>query len=38
MSAHSLAYSHDFTVLLSAAYEEYVIVWAFDVNDSYMAG
>jgi hypothetical protein len=34
VSAHSLAYAHDFMVLLSAAYEDFAVVWSFDGLDA----
>jgi len=30
VSAHTLVYAHDFRVILSAAYEEFAFIWAFD--------
>lgn len=30
VSAHSLVYAHDFMVLISAAYEDFALLWAFD--------
>ena len=38
MSAHSLVYAQDFRVLLTAAYEDFVNVWAFDGPDCFNIG
>ena len=38
VSAHSLAYANDFMVLLSAAYEDFAIVWNFDGIDANVTG
>jgi WD40 repeat protein len=38
VSAHSLVYANDFMVLLSAAYEDTALVWAFDGQDCFVTG
>ena len=38
VSAHSLVYAHDFMVLLSAAYEDFALIWVFDGFDCSVGG
>ena len=38
VSAHSLAYSIDFRVMFSAAYENHINIWSFDKADWYHTG
>ncbi|CDW80516.1 rna recognition motif [Stylonychia lemnae] len=38
VSAHSLVYAHDFMVLLSAAYEDFALIWIFDGIDCSIGG
>lgn len=38
VSAHSLIYAHDFMVLLSAAYEDFALIWVFDGVDCSVGG
>ena len=38
VSAHSLVYSSDFMVMLSAAYEEFALLWVFDGVDCSVGG